>query len=405
MAQHVMKLPDVGEGVVEAEVVEWAVKPGDQVSEDQHIVDVMTDKATVEITAPVSGVVLETFGEAGDMLAVGSPLIVFETDAQVTQTIVESEVPTEREESVPLRTGRSIAAPAVRRRAREAHVDLSLVSGTGKGGRVTHADLDAYIAAGSARQEAGSPALEPEMAPPRESSSPPGEGTRQVEVIGLRRAIGEKMALSKRSIPHYTYVEEVDVTRLEELREHLNENRKDGQTKLTYLPFLVKALVRALEEFPQCNARFDQEAGIVTEHHEVHVGIATHTDGGLMVPVLRDAASQDLWQIAAEIERLSEAARTGKASRADLTGSTITITSLGKLGGIVTTPVINHPEVAIIGVNKSIERPVVQNGEVVVRLMMNLSASFDHRIVDGYVGAQLVQRLKGLLEVPGAIFV
>ncbi|RMF11197.1 MAG: 2-oxo acid dehydrogenase subunit E2 [Alphaproteobacteria bacterium] len=430
MGRYVFKLPDVGEGTAEAEIAAWHVKVGDMVEEDQLIVDVMTDKATVELTSPVSGKVVATHGEAGAMAAVGGPLIEFEVEgegnvadgeelvaeAPVQEAGVAPEpepevaakakpepkpepasspkaVAAERPAIATRRPGdRPLASPAVRRRAFELGVPLQFVPGSGPGGRITHADLDAYVASGG-QTGAGARARYAERS-----------GVREEKVIGLRRKIAEKMQQSKRNIPHFAYVEEVDVTELEALRQHLNANRGDDQPKLTLLPFLMRAVVQAVPDFPQVNAIFDDEAGVVYYHEALHIGIATQTPNGLMVPVVRHAEARDIWDCAAELARVSGAARAGKATREELTGSTITITSLGPLGGVAATPVINHPEVAIIGPNRIIERPVVRDGQITVRKMMNLSSSFDHRIVDGYDAASFIQRLKGLLEHPATIF-
>ncbi len=433
MTRHIMKVPDVGEGVVEIEVVEWMVKSGDTIEEDQHIVDVMTDKATVEITSPVAGKVLTVHGVPGDMLAVGSEMIVFEVEggaaedskADATPTarttappetqepavsqkltkaaavaepkvVKESAKPEAAENAVTEKPGKAaspgqvLASPAVRRRAREANIDLSLISGTGSGNRVTIEDLDQFLEAGAGRSGTRTAARR--------------SGTTEIKVIGLRRLIAEKMATSKRHIPHFSYVEEIDVTELESLRKHLNEGRKPDQPKLTYLPFIVQSMTRLLVDHPECNAHFDDDAGIITRFDPVHMGIATQTSKGLMVPVVQHAETLDVWQIARQITEVSEAARNNTLGMDKLSGSTITITSLGALGGVVSTPVINYPEVAIIGVNKSIERPVILGGQVTARLMMNLSSSFDHRVVDGYDAARFIQALKGMLEHPATMF-
>ncbi|MEX1148181.1 MAG: dihydrolipoamide acetyltransferase family protein [Sphingomonadales bacterium] len=413
MGRYVFKLPDVGEGTAEAEIAAWHVKVGDTVEEDQLIVDVMTDKATVELTAPVSGKVMATHGEAGAMAAVGGPLIEFEVDGDgnISAEDVEAPEPAPKPEpeakpepepepkpkpqkAPPAHTPRKIgakplASPAVRRRAHAAGIPLQFVPGSGPAGRVTQGDLDAYTEAGGG---AGAATLLART------------GVRAEKVIGLRRKIAEKMAVSKRTIPHFAYIEEVDVTPLEDLRAHLNATRKADQPKLTLLPFLMRAMVRAVADFAEVNARYDSEAGVVEYHEAVHIGIATQTPGGLMVPVVRHAEARDIWDCAVEILRLSTAARDGKASKEELSGSTITLTSLGPLGGIAATPVINHPEVAIIGPNRIVERPVVRDGQIVVRRMMNLSSSFDHRIVDGFNAASFIQRLKALLENPATLF-
>ena len=424
MSTHVIKMPDIGEGIAEVELVAWHVKPGDTVKEDQVLADVMTDKANVEIPSPVTGTVLALGGEVGQVLAVGSELIRLEvaegawapkraleraTAAQVMAPVEApspppSPVPGEgarpaRRES-PERNDRPIASPSVRRRAWELEVDLARVRGTGPGGRIMHGDLEVH----AAKQGRTS------LAPSPGTGEGRGEGLQRhdeekIPVIGVRRKIAQKMQESKRRIPHFTYVEEIDVTELEALRAQLNTKWEKQRGKLTMLPFLVRAVVMAVREFPQVNARFDDEAGVVTRYGAAHVGIATQTDAGLMVPVLRHAETHDLWSSAAEIARLAEAARGGRVTRDELTGSTITITSLGALGGIASTPVINHPEVAIVGVNRIVERPAFRSGAVVPRLTMNLSSSFDHRVVDGTDAAKFVQAIRGLLETPATLFV
>ncbi len=415
MSQFVFKMPDLGEGTVEAEIVAWHTKPGDAVNEDQIIVEVMTDKAAVEVPAPVSGRVVSITGEPGDKVAVGSPLIVFELAAPAASvtpaapgaravaavgTAPESSASNRADDrlmphALPrLQTGRVKASPANRRRAREAGIDLARIAGSGPGGRIVSADL----AAAEARAGA-----------PRQSSSAVSAGpfpdTTEIKVIGVRRLIAERMSEAKRNIPHFAYVEEVDVSDLESLRQHLNGTKPAGEPSLTYLPFVVMALARTLEAFPQCNVLYDAARGVLVRHRAVHVGIATQTPDGLKVPVVRNSQALSLWDLAAEIRRVSDRARSNKSSREDLAGSTITVTSLGKLGGIASTPVINSPEVAIIGLNKAVERPVVHNGMVVVRRIMNLSSSFDHRFVDGYDAAAMIQALKDLLEHPATIFI
>jgi 2-oxoisovalerate dehydrogenase E2 component (dihydrolipoyl transacylase) len=404
MGRYVFKLPDVGEGIAEAEVVAWHVAVGDQVAEDQPLADVMTDKATVELTSPVAGRVIERNGAEGDLLAIGSDLVVLETEAGAAAAppAPKAEPKPAQPEAVvkaapeppprPATSGHALAAPAVRERARALGLDLAGIAGTGPEGRVTHADLDAALTGGRI------------LAAPSAGLAP-REGVDEVKVIGLRRRIAEKMQEAKRRIPHFTYVEEVDVTELEELRAHLNRAHAEARAKLSLLPFLMRALVQALPAWPQINATFDDEAGVVHRHRPVHIGIATQTRDGLIVPVVRHAETLDLWSAAAEVARLAAAAREGKAAREDLSGSTITITSLGALGGVATTPVINHPEVAILGPNRIVERPVVRAGQVVVRKMMNLSASFDHRVVDGYDAAEFIQAVKAMLEHPATLFV
>ncbi|WP_134494701.1 dihydrolipoamide acetyltransferase family protein [Microvirga pakistanensis] len=440
MGEHLIKMPDVGEGIAEAELVEWHVKVGDIVREDTVLAAVMTDKATVEIPSPVEGEVEWLGAEIGDVVAIGSPLIRLkvaggdsvssEADAKAqlaelpgrkgpieaqadgavrtSDAIVEKQAksaspppPAESPPGPAVRMHRPlaprtegekpIAPPAVRLRAREAGIDLRQVPGTGPAGRITHEDLDAFLTHG--RQVAKAPGLVQDTS------------VQHVKVIGLRRKIAEKMALAKSRIPHITYVEEVDVTALEDLRAALNANKQADRPKLTLLPFLMRAMVKAIAEQPHLNAIYDDEAGVVHQHGGVHIGIATQTGSGLMVPVVRHAEARDLWGCAAELNRLAEAAKAGLATREELSGSTITITSLGSMGGIVTTPVINHPEVAIIGVNKIMMRPVWDGSGFIPRKMMNLSSSFDHRIVDGWDAAVFVQRIKTLLETPAMIFV
>jgi 2-oxoisovalerate dehydrogenase E2 component (dihydrolipoyl transacylase) len=403
MGVHVIKMPDIGEGIAEAEVAAWHVKPGDTVTRDQALADVMTDKATVEIPSPVAGRVLALGGEVGQTLAVGTELIRIEAPGEGK----EAAGPVARREAArpaavsPVRKAphesedRPIASPAVRRRAWELGIELKDVKGTGLGGRIVHADLDAH---------AGARGASPRPARLERAQEGERDGEEKLPLIGLRRRIAQKMQESARRIPHFTYVEEVDVTELEALRAGLNAKREAQRLRLTLLPFLARAIVLAVREFPQINARFDDEAGVVTRHGAVHIGIATQTDAGLMVPVLRHAEAGDLWTNAAEIARLADAARSGKVTRDELAGSTITITSLGALGGIASTPIINYPEVAILGVNRIVERPVMRGGTTVPRQMMNLSSSFDHRVVDGMHAAQFVQAVRAFLESPARLF-
>jgi len=404
MSEYVFKLPDLGEGMVESEIGEWFVKVGDSIAEEDPICTMMTDKAAVELSAPVAGKVLKIAGEPGDMVAVGAALITLETAgagaseepvaiAPAANTATDAPA-TAASTGSPRAQTRVMTSPAIRRRAREAGIDLTAISGTGSGGRVTRKDFDAFL------QGAAGPVATPRVDTHKALST----GTREVKVIGLRRIIAERMATATREIPHFTYVEEIDVTAVEALRVHLNEKSHSKDSRLTLLPFIGLALIRALSEFPQCNATYDKERNILVQHDAVHLGIATQTSDGLKVPVVRHAESMNLQQLAAEIRRVSEAARTNSISRTELSGSTITVTSLGKLGGIVSTPVINMPEVGIVGINRAIEKPVVLRGQVVVRTMMNLSSSFDHRFVDGYDAAAMVQRLKELLEYPATIF-
>lgn len=418
MGIFAFKLPDIGEGVVEGEVVEWMVSVGDTVKEDDPILSVMTDKATVEIPSPTDGVVKSLVGEPGTILAVGQVCIEFETDGEGTpveeapepvEEVVEEAPAPEPEpveekpapEPAPAPTptpvvvaapgARPLASPAVRQRARESGIDLTTVAGSGPAGRITHGDLDSWKAAGSPVAAAG---------PARTAQT----GTTEVPVIGLRRKISESMTASYTTIPHFSYFEEVDITHLDELRVHLNSTRAEGQPKLTYLPFIMQALVKALGENPVCNALFDDDKGVVTRHDAVHLGIATQTDRGLYVPVVKHVEAQDVWQSASEMQRVSQAARDGTAGLDELTGSTFTITSLGRMGGLGATPIINKPEVGILGVHNAVDTPVVRNGQIVIRKMLRLSSSWDHRVVDGWDGAMLVQRLKTLLENPATIF-
>ncbi len=463
MGEHVIKMPDIGEGIAEVEVVAWHVKPGEQIQEDQLLAEVMTDKATVEIPSPVVGKVVSLGGKVGEVMAVGTELVRIEVEGEgntrpaaprtvsttatpppaVSEAAAPAPASQQREEAAsredarlleraapakaaassrngatatewtasappaaaaarsvrqPLRSAgdKPLASPAVRRRAWDLGIELQFVRGSGEGGVILHEDLDAWLAA---QQKA---AAHPRA---RAAGYEVRDEEEAIPVIGLRRRIAQKMQEAKRRIPHYSYVEEVDVTELEALRARLNARWGDSRGKLTVLPLLLRAVVLAVRDYPQVNARFDDEAGVVTRHAAVHAGIATQTGSGLMVPVLRHAEAHDLWSAAAEISRLADAARSAKAGREELSGSTITITSLGPLGGIVTTPVINHPEVAIVGVNRIVERPMVRDGAVVIRKMMNLSSSFDHRVVDGMDAAQFIQAIRALLECPAMLFV
>jgi 2-oxoisovalerate dehydrogenase E2 component (dihydrolipoyl transacylase) len=420
MSRFVFKLPDLGEGTVSAEIVEWKVKIGDHVHEDQVIAEVMTEKAAVEVPAPVSGTVVALTGQPGDMVAVGSELIVFDTAggaakapaAAAPASAVPSAAatvpaaapaPAAAEVAAPSAGaakapgGRVMASPATRRRALEAGIDLAQVAGSGPGGRIQPEDLDRALAAAPA---ARGPAQAAAAAAPAVRT-----GTDEIKVIGVRRVIAQRMTEAKRNIPHFAYVEEVDVTELESLRQHLNSKLARGEPGYTFLPLIVAALTRVLADFPHCNAHYDEARGVIVRHHAVHVGVATQTPDGLKVPVVKNAEARTLAGLAGEIRRVSEAARSGKAKKDELTGSTITVTSLGKLGGIVSTPVINAPEVAIVGVNKAVDRPVVHNDAIAVRRMMNLSSSFDHRFVDGFDAAAMIQALKERLEHPATIFI
>lgn len=490
MGVYVIKMPDIGEGIAEVELVEWHVKEGDDVVEDQVLADVMTDKATVQVPSPVHGKVLALGGKVGEVMPVGSALIKLEvegpgnvsgadedgeaaarasagsaahaahaapaaasmpaqqhdtlsTNLEETESVQQAEpaafqqgtaqqraaasdsvrsqaatavaggtkaaaaaavsaLPSAVQGAVPQRAarrGRPLASPAVRRRALEEGIDLRAVQGTGPVGQITHEDLDRWQQQGSAIPAVGFTGATAYAAFARR------EGAEEIPVVGLRRKIAQKMQQSKRHIPHFTYVEEIDVTELEALRERLNGRWGESRGRLTMLPFLVRAIVLAVREFPQMNARFDDDKGVIIRHAPVHLGVAAQTDNGLMVPVLRHAEAHDLWSCAAEVRRLAQAAREGTAQRDELSGSTITLTSLGALGGVVSTPVINYPEVAIVGVNRVVERPIVLNGAIVVRKMMNLSSSFDHRVVDGMHAAEFIQCIRAYLECPSMLFV
>ena len=443
MGIHVIKMPDIGEGIAEVELVAWNVNVGDNVVEDMNLADVMTDKATVEIPSPVHGKVLALGGKVGDVMAVGSELIRIEVEgagnvkdgaaAPAPTTAAAPAAPVAATRAAPAQApvvasapapavappaptpaparaaaskgvekitravgDKPIASPAVRNHAWDLGIDLQYVMGTGTAGRITHEDIERYAAQGTIGGT-GATGGDPRYAQRADEQ--------QIPVIGLRRKIAQKMQDAKRRIPHFTYVEEIDVTELETLRGKLNQKHGATRGKLTLLPFIMRAVVLAVRDYPQMNARFDDEAGVVTRHAAVHLGMATQTEAGLMVPVLRHAETLDLWATAAEVARLAAGARTGKSAREELTGSTITITSLGALGGIVTTPVINSPEVAIVGVNRVVERPMIRDGLVVARKMMNLSSSFDHRVVDGIHAAEFVQVIRGYLETPATLFV
>jgi 2-oxoisovalerate dehydrogenase E2 component (dihydrolipoyl transacylase) len=402
MSEFIFKLPDLGEGTVEAEIAEWMVRVGDVVQEEDPICAMLTDKAAVELTAPVSGKVISVAGEEGDTVAVGTTLIVFETAAaaaeeqeKTSEATAAAAPPVDTKPVPPVpASGKVLTSPSIRAHARAAGIDLSKVHGSGPKGRILKADFETFVATGGAVRSGDAPAAR------RQRRS----GTTEIKVIGLRRKIAQHMAASASEIPHFSYVEEVDVTALESLRAHLNAKQAEGQPALTPLAFLGMALARVLREFPQCNAHYDSERNVLIRHEAVHLGIATQTDDGLKVPVVSHAEGLDLAGLAAEIRRVTSAARDNTATREELAGSTITITSLGKLGGIVSTPIINQPEVGIIGVNKMVERPMVVGGRVEVRTMMNLSSSFDHRFVDGYEAAAMIQALKDLLEQPALIF-
>lgn len=404
MSEYKFKMPDIGEGVVEAEITAWHIKVGEFVKEDAPVADAMTDKATVELTAPVSGTVISVGCSEGEIMAIGGDLVVFQTDGNAPASKKEQPKPEpQTEKPKPIKTAvpktptpnltqagpKPLASPAVRKSALDQDIDLTQVTPSGKAGQITHADLEAFKVNG-----------------PKSTNSiyTKKTGQAEIKVVGMRRIIAERMSASKKHIPHFSYVESIDMTTVEELRAHLNKNRADEQPKLTLIPFFMRAMVKGLALWPQCNATFDDEAGIITQHHGVHIGMAAQTPNGLMVPVVKHVEGLDIWQIAAEIARLGNAAKSGTIAASELSGGTITLTSLGLLGGVVTTPVINRPEVGIIGPNKIVETPVVKDGQITVRKMMNISSSFDHRVVDGLHAAELIQHIKGLLEHPATLF-
>lgn len=435
MGLHKIQMPDVGEGITEAEIVEWNVKVGDVVKEDDVLAAVMTDKATVEIPSPADGTVQSISGEIGEMTAVGTVIITLEVDGEGNEALISAEAaasahkPADNEETAapepapksepapkpepvaaavvarpapvaavtkpmsgaPRAEGEApLASPAVRKRAMDAGIKLTYVHGTGPAGRISHEDLDAYVSGASA--------------PVGRAGNVPNTSVEEIKVIGLRRKIAQRMQDAKQRIPHITYVEEIDVTELEKLRAHLNITKRDDQPKLTILPFIMKAMVIAIKDYPKTSSHYADGEDILYQYGAAHIGMAAQTPGGLMVPVLRHAETHDVWGLATESRRLADAARDGSIAREELTGSTITLTSLGKLGGVVSTPVINSPEVAIVGVNKIRVRPEYIDGGFVPRKMMNLSSGFDHRIVDGYDAAEFIQRIKGLLENPATLF-
>jgi 2-oxoisovalerate dehydrogenase E2 component (dihydrolipoyl transacylase) len=434
MGERVIKLPDVGEGVAEAEIVELHVKPGDPVREGDVLAAVMTDKATVEIPSPAEGRVLRIAFEVGQKAAVGSELMRLEVGDAAAKSVQDDQaqraapsrdveamaaaaaVAAERLHEEPAGKAaapkapkqrpavraldtltpakpadRPLAAPAVRAFARDHGVDLRFVKGSGPAGRILREDVDAYMASAG---QAGLPS----------SGLMPNAAVEEIRIIGLRRKIAQRMQDTKRRIPHFSYIEEVDVTDLEVLRADVNATKKPGRPRLTVLPFLMRALAMALREYPQMNARFDDETDTLYRHGGAHIGVAVQTPNGLMVTVVQHAEARTIWECAGEVQRLSEAARSGSATREELTGSTITITSLGALGGIASTPIINAPEVAIIGVNKIAMRPVWRGAAFEPRKIMNLSSSFDHRIIDGWEAAEFIQHLRSLLETPAKIF-
>jgi 2-oxoisovalerate dehydrogenase E2 component (dihydrolipoyl transacylase) len=406
----VFKLPDLGEGVVEAEIVAWHVCPGQEVHVDQPLVDVMTDKATVTIPSGLVGRVVRTHGNVGQTIAVGAELVSFDTSAMAQEPAnglpqhEHKRLSADRPSTVPIgqrasapsdaRTASTIspqASPAVRRRARELHIDLQHVQGSGPNGRITHADVDLHMRS--------------EISPATAARRTIGSHTTEIQMVGLRRRIAEKMVVSNTQIPHFTYIEEIDITELDALRDHLNSSRTENQAKLTYLPFIMLAVTRALARFPQLNAHYDVKREVITRFEAVHLGIATQTDRGLCVPVMQHAEAMDLWQAAAEMRRITDSARKHTIARDELAGSTFTVTSLGRMGGLAATPIINHPEVGILGINKASDRPVVHHGQIAIRKILHVSGSFDHRVVDGADGATFVQCVKDYLEHPATIFI
>lgn len=420
MSEYIFKLPDLGEGTVESEIAEWMVKVGDVVQEEDTICAMLTDKAAVELSAPVSGRVMKLAGEVGDTIAVGTPLVTFDTSANAGKSSASgASAPAEptaasatnppiaaAKAAIPPATtpaalvhpdGKVKTSPSIRQRAREAQVDIRQVPGTGPRGRILKADFETYL---THAQSGATSAPQTGAATTRTRAT----GETEIKVIGLRRKIAQRMEQANLEVPHFAYVEEIDVTALEDLRQYLNRKLEAGQETLSLLPFIALGLVRVLQDFPQCNAHYDKDRNVLIRHHAVHLGVATQTGDGLKVPVVRHAEARSLQDIAAEIRRVAAAARDNTATRDELTGSTITLTSLGKLGGVVSTPIINLPEVAIIGVNKAIERPVVHKGQIAIRTQMNLSSSFDHRFVDGYDAAAMIQGLKHLLEQPATLF-
>jgi 2-oxoisovalerate dehydrogenase E2 component (dihydrolipoyl transacylase) len=428
MGLYSFKLPDVGEGIAESEIAAWRVKVGESISEDQPLVDMLTEKAAVEIPSPVNGVVVELRGQEGDKVAVGSVLVIIDTQAgvsaaEVAPAAVAVAAPSAAVAAKAVRPHDGSAprtSPAVRKLARELGIDLYSVAGSGPRGRILRDDVQAATSGGNNKipflpssaegayrgTEREAVSLDtPQAATREERGAVQEDAVEAVRIIGMRRKIAEAMQRSKQRIPHFSYVEEVDVTELEALRVHLNELHGKTRGKLTVLPFLMRALVKLRPRFPQVNANYDDEAGVLYRHKSLHVGIAAQTPQGLVVPVVHRAETLDLWRAAGEIRRLAEAARSGKAKREELSGSTITITSLGAMGGIASTPVINAPEVAIVGINKMVARPMIRDGAIVPRLMMNLSSSFDHRIVDGYDAAEFIQAIKALLEHPATLFI
>ena len=411
MSRHTFKLPDLGEGTVSAEIIAWHVKPGDVIKEDQPLVEMSTDKAVVEIPSPVSGQVLTVNGKPGDVIAVGAELATFDTaatgDAKVPSAPAARAAPAAATSAAPAAAapasagiaGPVRASPATRRRAQEAGINLASLAGTGTGGRIVPSDLERALTGPGKASAKAAPATVAASAP---SSS---ADVQEIPVIGIRRVIAQRMSEAARSIPHFSYVEEVDISALHAMREHLNSGIPKGAAPLSYLPFIAAALVRALKRYPQCNAHFDAARETLIRHRAVHMGIATQTNEGLKVPVVRNADQLGLRALATEITRVTGAARDRSARREELSGSTITLTSLGKLGGIASTPIINMPEVAIVGVNRAVDRPMVVNGTIQIRKMMNLSSSFDHRFVDGADAAGLIQALRDLLEHPATIFI
>ena len=388
------RLPDIGEGMAEGEVVRWLVKEGDVLAQDQPMVEIMTDKATVEIATPRAGRVLERCFKEGARCPVGEVLVIIgtkedddRTPSPVTPTLGPTPGPVA---SAPAHKPETVlATPAVRKLAREMDVDLTLVTGTGPGGQITADDVR------TAKVSAGLVAPTPR---------PTVTGDVRIAFRGVRRKIAEHMLRTQREVAQFTYVEEVDATELGELRSKAEARLASHQVRLSYLPFFIRATVDALKKQPQLNAYLDEKAGEIVQRHEYHIGLAAQTPEGLMVPVIRHAERRSLLDLAREVERLATSARSGHVSPEDLGGSTFTITSLGALGGLSATPIINYPEVAILAVHKIAKRPAVVDDKIVIREMMNLSLSVDHRMVDGHDAARFVAEIKASLETPGLLF-
>ncbi len=427
MARWEFKLPDVGEGITEGEIVSWLVAPGDLVTEDQPMVEVMTDKATVTIAAPKAGRVVETHGNVGEIVPIHTVLVVFELDADVPRpSVAPRREGSPADDSNGVSSGsqaqdapaaaayfnqKPLATPATRKFARDRSVDLRHVAPTGPQGRVVKRDVESFArlqletpAARGQPEGAAANAVAPRAAGPvevrRGANPPPASLEERIPFAGLRRRIAQKMALSTRTAAHFTFVEECDAGELKAMRARLTGPAADRGVKLSFLPFIVKATVAALKKHPMLNATLDESSNELVLRKYFHIGIATATDAGLVVPVVRDADRKSLLDIARDIDRLAADARTGKSKLEDLQGSTFTITSPGAQGGLLATPIINFPEVAILGVHRMKRKPIVKNEQIVIGDVMLLSLSFDHRIVDGLVGAAFAYEIIGYLEQP-----